>query len=139
MEEDLNSLECQTESSFSELNEEDNQPSPINLISNLQDFSLHETENQIPPFTPDERRMILILSRTYYMNEMDKIERYLNSIENIKDLKMIKNEEKKLIFCFNKLSNYEKIYINLEDYYKSLNLQKRIVIILKKYIIYTKE
>ena len=139
MEEDLNSLGCQTESSFSELNEEDNQPSPINLISNLHDLSLHEMDNQLPLFTPDERRMLLILNRTYYMNEMEKIERYLNSLENLKDLKMIKREEKKLIFCFNKLSNNEKIYINLHDFYKSLNLQKRIVIILKKYIIYTKE
>ena len=138
MEEDLNSLECKTASSFSELNEEDNQISPIEIIANLEKFSSNETDAHIQHFTHEERKKLLIFNRTYYMNEMDRIERYINSIENMKDLKKMKKEEKKLIFCFNKLSNNEKLYINLQDYYKSLNLQKRIVIMLKKYIINTK-
>ena len=137
MEDDLISLGSQTASSISDMSEENPYPSTLDLINHLQEFSLNETEGQIQPIISRENKMLLIIKRTYYMNEMDKIERYLNSVENIKELNLIKNEEKKLIFCFNKLSNNEKMYINLEDYYKSLNIQKRIVNILKKYIVYS--
>ena len=137
MEEDLNSIGSETVSSISDLYDETNQTSTLDLITNLQDIILDEMDAQLPHLTSEEKKMLLIIKRTYYMNEMDKIEHYLNSVENIKNLNLIKNEQKKLIYCFNKLSNYEKIYINLEDYYKSLNIQKRIINILKKYIINT--
>ena len=70
---------------------------------------------------------------------MQKIERYLDALEYLNRPNLIKNEQKRLIFCFNRLSNLEKMYISLEDYYKSLNIQKRIIYILKVSIFSTFE
>ena len=79
--------------------------------------------------------LLLIIKRAYYINKINEIERYLDSIYNLKNKNLTIKEQKKLCLYFNKLSNFENLYISIEDYYKSLTLQKRIVNILKNYII----
>ena len=76
-----------------------------------------------------------MLNRAYYMNVLEKIERYLNTLDYLNGKSISKVDEKRLILCFNRLSKLEYLYIYLEDYYKSLQLQKRIINFVKKYFI----
>ena len=69
------------------------------------------------------------------MNVLEKIERYLNTLDYLNGKSISKVDEKRLILCFNRLSKLEYLYIYLEDYYKSLQLQKRIINFVKKYFI----
>ena len=96
-----------------------------------------ETMNSINGLTnnPEEKLFLLMIKRRYYINKMEKIERYLDSLNNLNKNISIEKEQRKLSLCFNKLSNFESLYITLEDYHKGLNLQKRIISILKRYII----
>ena len=76
-----------------------------------------------------------MLNKEYYSEELQKIERYLDTLDYINIKNLSKDDEKRLTFCFNRLSKLEYLYISLEDYYKSLQLQKRIINYVKKYII----
>ena len=87
---------------------------------------------RILQYSSQETKMLLILKRAYYINEMEKIERYLYHVNK---LNLNKNEQKKLSLCFNRLSKLENLYICLEDYHRSLWLQKLILFIIKKGII----
>ena len=103
-----------------------------NSLENNELNELNEQiQNSIFRYTLEGNKILLILNRELYLNEMKKIERYLDTLEYLNRPNLIKNEQKRLIFCFNRLSNFEKMYISLEDYYKSLNIQKRIIYILK--------
>ena len=98
-----------------------------------------ETMNSFNDLTnnPEEKLFLLMIKRRYYINKMEKIERYLDSLNNLNKNVSIEKEQRKLSLCFNKLSNFESLYITLEDYQKGLNLQKRIINVLKRYIINT--
>ena len=112
----------------------------INSLENNELNGLNEQiQNRIFRYTLEGNKILLILNRELYLNEMKKIKRYLDALEYLNRPNLIKNEQKRLIFCFNRLSNLEKMYITLEDYYKSLNLQKRIIYILKVSILSTFE
>ena len=117
----LNSLDNDETSFGSNSDEEATQENTLSPMNNFQNIT---GEN-----------LFLMMKRTYYLNEMKKIESYLDSLEDFGEKNLLTNEQKKLSLCFNKLSNFESLYISLEDYYKSLNLQKRILNVLKSYII----
>ena len=91
--------------------------------------------NRIDQYTSENINLLLMLNRAYYVNELVKIERYLDTLEYMNSNCISKIDEKRLIFCFNRLSKLEYLYVSLEDYYKSLQLQKRIINYAKKYII----
>ena len=91
--------------------------------------------NRIDQYTSENINLLLMLNRAYYVNELVKIERYLDTLDYMNSNCISKIDEKRLIFCFNRLSKLEYLYISLEDYYKSLQLQKRIINYAKKYII----
>jgi len=91
--------------------------------------------NRIEQYTSENINLLLMLNRAYYVNELVKIERYLDTLEYMNSNCISKIDEKRLIFCFNRLSKLEYLYVSLEDYYKSLQLQKRIINYAKKYII----
>ena len=91
--------------------------------------------NRIDQYASDNINLLLMLNRAYYINELVKIERYLDTLDYMNSNCISKIDEKRLIFCFNRLSKLEYLYISLEDYYKSLQLQKRIINYAKKYII----
>ena len=120
-----------------------NKEEALTSTNSLENNELNELNEQIQNsifrYTLEGNKILLILNRELYLNEMKKIERYLDALEYLNRPNLIKNEQKRLIFCFNRLSNLEKMYITLEDYYKSLNLQKRIIYILKVSILSTFE
>ena len=91
--------------------------------------------NRIDQYASDNINLLLMLNRAYYVNELVKIERYLDTLEYMNSNCISKIDEKRLIFCFNRLSKLEYLYVSLEDYYKSLQLQKRIINYAKKNII----
>ena len=91
--------------------------------------------NRIAQYTSENINLLLMLNRAYYVNELVKIERYLDNLEYVNSNNIFKVDEKRLIFCFNRLSKLEYLYVSLEDYYKSLQLQKRIINFVKKNII----
>ena len=91
--------------------------------------------NRIDQYTSENINLLLMLNRAYYVNELVKIERYLDTLDYVNNNSISKVDEKRLIFCFNRLSKLEYLYVSLEDYYKSLQLQKRIINIVKKNII----
>ena len=124
MKENLNSFDDEN-TSFDSISEESSiQEEAINSINNFQN-------------TPEEKVFLLMIKRRFYINRMEKIERYLDSLNNVSKNISIEEEQRKLSLCFNKLSNFESLYITLEDYLKGLNLQKRIINVLKRYIINT--
>ena len=91
--------------------------------------------NRIDQYTSENINLLLMLNRAYYVNELVKIERYLDTLDYINSKSISKVDEKRLTFCFNRLSKLEFMYISLENYYKSLQLQKRIINLVKQNII----
>ena len=110
-----------------------------NTINDIQDNDYKELDNlisnRIDQYNSENINLLLMLNRAYYMNELEKIERYLNTLDYLNGKSISKVDEKRLILCFNRLSKLEYLYIYLEDYYKSLQLQKRIINFVKKYFI----
>ena len=122
MKKNFNSWENNNNRPSSESDDEPTQEDEFNSMNNFQNNS-------------QNLNLLLIIKRAYYINKINEIERYLDSIYNLKNKNLTIKEQKKLCLYFNKLSNFENLYISIEDYYKSLTLQKRIVNILKNYII----
>ena len=122
MKKNFNSLENDNNYPSSESDDEPTQEDEFNSMNNFQNNS-------------QNLNLLLIIKRAYYINKINEIERYLDSMYNLKSKNLTLKEQKKLCLYFNKLSNFENLYISIEDYYKSLTLQKHIVNILKNYII----
>ena len=99
------------------------------------EISSHSSKKNAVSTQENSSNELLMLNRAYYTNEFQKIERYIDSLDYINNKNLSKDDEKRLTLCFNRLSKLEYLYISLEDYYKSLQLQKRIINYVKKYII----
>ena len=125
-----------TQSPKKNINTFDDENTSLDSLSE-ESSTKEETMNSFNDLTnnPEEKLFLLMIKRRYYINKMEKIERYLDSLNNLNKNISIEKEQRKLSLCFNKLSNFESLYITLEDYHKGLNLQKRIISILKRYII----
>ena len=134
--EDLNSFESDNKSSCSESDEALYSEESLQMSNGIRNSDFEELEcrifGRILQYSSQETKMLLMLKRAYYLNEMEKIERYLYHVNGVN---LNKNEQKKLSLCFNRLSKLENLYICLEDYYRSLSLQKQILYIIKKGII----
>ena len=123
----------------SKKNTESTQENLSNEINDSLNYDNKEFEelisNRISQYTTENINFLLMLNKEYYSEELQKIERYLDTLDYINIKNLSKDDEKRLTFCFNRLSKLEYLYISLEDYYKSLQLQKRIINYVKKYII----
>ena len=88
-----------------------------------------------PLFLFTDKKFFLLLKRTYYMKELEKAEKFINS-ERFSETKLnLTNEEfQSLVEEFNNLLNLQNLYISFEDLFKSLQLQNKIIKILKIYI-----
>ena len=88
-----------------------------------------------PLFLFTDKKFFLLLKRTYYMKELEKAEKFINS-ERFSETKLnLTNEEfQSLVEEFNNLLNLQNLYISFEDLFKSLQLQNKIINILKIYI-----
>ena len=91
--------------------------------------------NKTPLYLYTDKKMFLLLKRTFYLNEFEKTERYINSEKfSGKKYNLTKDEFNLLVTEFNNLINLQNLYINIEDLFKSLQLQNKIINILKVYI-----
>ena len=113
----------------------------VDKIKNLkppEQLNRYKNYENIIPSIKNDNKMNALLIRTYYLNEFEKIEQYINSKEllyNSKYYELNSDEYKELISIINKLLNIINLSLNKEDYLKSLLIQNKIVNMLKSYII----
>ena len=89
-----------------------------------------------PLFLYTDKKTFLLFIRTYYMRELEKTENFINSEKFMdKRLNLTYDEFSRLLAEFNNLLKLQKLYINFEDLFRSLQLQNKIINILKVYII----
>jgi len=89
-----------------------------------------------PLFLYTDKKTFLLFKRTYYMRELEKTENFINSEKFMdKRLNLTYDEFSRLLAEFNNLLKLQKLYINFEDLFRSLQLQNKIINILKVYII----
>ena len=81
----------------------------------------------------NDKKTYNLLIRTYYLNEIDKIEKDLNNNnEQFNNNDKLTNETYlKLLSYLNALFNLENLYISKIDAFNSLKLQNRIINIIK--------
>ena len=84
-----------------------------------------------------DKKTSFLLMRTYYLNEIDKIEKDINNDElSIQNCKLNSQQYLKLLSYLNVLLSFESLYIYKIDQLKSLQLQSKIVKIIKNYFIH---
>ena len=89
-----------------------------------------------PLFLYTDKKTFLLFKRTYYMQELEKTENFINSEKFMdKRLNLTYDEFSRLLAEFNNLLKLQNLYINFEDLFRSLQLQNKIINILKVYII----
>ena len=89
-----------------------------------------------PLFLYTDKKTFLLFKRTYYMRELEKTENFINSEKFMdKRLNLTYEEFIRLLAEFNNLLKLQNLYINFEDLFRSLQLQNKIINILKVYII----
>lgn len=89
-----------------------------------------------PLFLYTDKKTFLLFKRTYYMRELEKTENFINSEKFMdKRLNLTYDEFSRLLAEFNNLLKLQNLYINFEDLFRSLQLQNKIINILKLYII----
>ena len=89
-----------------------------------------------PLFLYTDKKTFLLFKRTYYMRELEKTENFINSEKFMdKRLNLTYDEFSRLLAEFNNLLKLQNLYINFEDLFRSLQLQNKIINILKVYII----
>ena len=104
-------------------------------INNDDEHSENDLDFNKPLFLFTDKKFFLLLKRTYYMKELEKAEKFINS-ERFSETKLnLTNEEfQSLVEEFNNLLNLQNLYISFEDLFKGLQLQNKIINILKIYI-----
>jgi len=89
-----------------------------------------------PLFLYTDKKTFLLFKRTYYIRELEKTENFINSEKFMdKRLNLTYDEFSRLLAEFNNLLKLQNLYINFEDLFRSLQLQNKIINILKVYII----
>ena len=128
---------------FDEKNQNIN--SMLNKLSNSNEIQSYK--NKIMKFIEKNNKKIfvsnnnnkkdyLLLSRTYYLNEIDKIEKIINNEERINpNFNLTYDKYLQFLSYFNLLLSFENLYITKVDTFRSLKLQSKIIDIIKKYII----
>ena len=101
-------------------------------IQSYKDKILKSIEERIMISVKNDKKNQLLLTRTYYLNEFNKIENVINN-EELLNQKNNLSEQKylQLLSYLNILFSFEDLYVCKEDIYKSLQLRKRIINIIK--------
>ena len=119
--------------------------SMIEKLANSNDIQSYK--NQIIKWIEDNNKRILVsfekdkktyllLKRTYYLNIFDIIEKQINNDEVFnKNNRLTNDKYLQLLSYFIVLVKFEELYINKVDAFKSLQLQSKILNMLKMYII----
>ena len=80
----------------------------------------------------NDKKTYFLLMRTYYLNEIDKIEKAITNDELLNNNCNLTNEQYlKLLSFLNILLSFEGLFINKIDQFKSLQLQSKIIKIIK--------
>ena len=135
MEETLNTYKNENKTIISLLNK----LSKGNNITNCQDnviSSIEKNNKKIFAVNKSDKKEYLLLTRTYYINEFNKIEKYINN-EEISNMNYYLTKEKyfRLLSYLITLSQFEDLYINKNDLLRSLQIQIKIINIIKINII----
>ena len=89
-----------------------------------------------PLYLYTDKKSFLLLKRTYYLKELKKTETLLNNEKFVGEKFNLTNDEfKRLVSEFNNLINLQNLLVCSEDLLKSLQLQNKIIKILKIFII----
>ena len=84
-----------------------------------------------------DQKAYLLMTRTYYLQEFEKIDNFINNENLISQNNNLTNQNYiKLLSYLNDLLNLEDIYINKNDCLRSLQIQSKIINIIKMYLIY---
>ena len=95
---------------------------------------IEENNKRILISIKNDKKSFLLLTRTYYLNEFNKIEKFINNEERLNN--NLTNEKYiQLLSFLNILLKFEEYYINKVDIFKSLQLQSKIINIIKKHFI----
>ena len=139
MQNSLHALKPQKNANFKQKNSRKKGKTRIELrkekINNENGLDENDMNLNKPLFLFTDKKFFLLLKRTYYMKELEKAEKFINS-ERFSETKLnLTNEEfQSLVEEFNNLLNLQNLYISFEDLLKSLQLQNKIINILKIYI-----
>ena len=139
MQNSLHALKPQKNANFKQKNSRKKGKTRIELskekINNENGLDENDINLNKPLFLFNDKKFFLLLKRTYYMKELEKTEKFINS-ERFSETKLnLTNEEfQSLVEEFNNLLNLQNLYISFEDLFKSLQLQNKIINILKIYI-----
>ena len=80
----------------------------------------------------NDKKTYFLLMRTYYLNEIDKIEKAITNDELLNNNCNLTNEQYlKLLSFLNILLSFEGLFIYKIDQFKSLQLQSKIIKIIK--------
>ena len=83
-----------------------------------------------------DKKTFLLLQRTYYLQKLKKTETLINNEKYLEEKFNLTNDEfKRLVSEFNNLLNLQNSWVCVEDLLKSLQLQNKIINILKIFII----
>ena len=97
---------------------------------------MEDNNNRLLVSIKNDKKAYLLLTRTYYTNEFNKIEKIINSEDLLnKNNNLTKDIYLKLLSYLNILLNFEDFYVSKTDYFRSLQLQSKIITIIKSYII----
>lgn len=95
--------------------------------------NIEENNNRMLISLNKDKKTKLLLTRTYYLNVFEKIEKIINN--ELLNQNITYDKYLLLLSCLNVLFNFEDLYINKLDVFKSLKLESKIISIIKKYII----
>ena len=121
-----------------------NIPSLINKLARTNDIKsyknrimkyIEENNKRILVSIKNDKKTFLLLKRTYYLDEFNKIENVINNEEFLlnKNDNLTNEKYLKLLSFLNLLLNFENFYINKNDAFRSLQLQSKIIKIIKKH------
>ena len=96
---------------------------------------IEENNKRILVSIKNDKKTFLLLKRTYYLDEFNKIENVINNEEFLlnKNDNLTNEKYLKLLSFLNLLLTFENFYINKNDAFRSLQLQSKIIKIIKKH------
>ena len=139
MQNSLHALKPQKNANFKQKNSRKKGKTRIELrkekINNENGLDENDMNLNKPLFLFTDKKFFLLLKRTYYMKELEKTEKFINSERfSETELNLTNEEFQRLVEEFNNLLNLQNLYISFEDLFKGLQLQNKIINILKIYI-----
>ena len=98
--------------------------------------SIEENNKRIFNSNKIDQKSYLLMTRTYYLQEFEKIEKTINSEGLLNNnINLTKEKYIQLLSYFNLLLYFEDFYINKYDIYRSLQIQSKIINIIKTFLI----